>query len=108
MANYDLQLVADGAGNDDLVIDPVTGDFVSAPSDEQHIKDTINAFPGWWKQYPADGIGAMQYLGSAGQVQALARAIKLQLEADGYQVNNPKISYAGGQLIINPDATAPV
>ena len=107
MVNTDLQLIPDGNGNDDLYIDPVTGDFAIALSDEQHIKDNINAFPGWWKQYPADGVGAMQYLGSAGQVQALARAIKLQLQADGYQVNNPKISYSGGQLIINPDATAP-
>lgn len=105
MANFDFKLVPDGNGNDDLYIDPDTGDFVIESSDEQHVQDTINAFPGWWKQFPADGVGARAYLGSSGQIQALSRNIKIQLQADGYTVNNPKISYAGGQLTINPDAT---
>ena len=107
MVNMDFLLAPDGIGHDDLYIDPFTGDFVIGASDEQHIKDTVNAFPGWWKQYPADGVGAMRYLGSAGQIQALARSIKLQLQSDGYQVNNPQVSHIAGQLIINPDATPP-
>jgi hypothetical protein len=105
MANYDFQLVPDGDGNDDLYIDPNTGDFVIVASDEQHIKDTVNAFPGWWKQNPADGIGARAYLGSSGQIQALSRQIRLQLQSDGYTVGNPKIVYNGSLLTINPDAS---
>lgn len=105
MANYDFKLVPDVNGNDDLFIDPETGDFVIAASDEQHIEDTIRAFPGWWKQYPADGVGVRSYVGSSGQAQALSRNIKIQLQADGYTVNNPQISFVGGQLLINPDAT---
>ena len=105
MANYDFKLVPDGNGNDDIYIDPETGDFVIEASDEQHVKDTINAFPGWWKQYPADGVGARAFLGSSGQIQVLNRSIKIQLQADGYTVNNPQISFAGGQLSINPDAS---
>lgn len=105
MANYDFQLLPDGNGNDDLFIDPVTGDFVIVASDQQHIEDTIAAFPGWWMQYPADGVGARAFLGSSGQIQNLARQIKLQLQSDGYTVKNPKVSYVGGFLDINPDAT---
>jgi hypothetical protein len=106
MANYDFQLVPDGNGNDDIYIDPVTGDFVIVTSDQQHIKDTVATFPGWWKQYPADGVGAFAYLGSAGQIQQLSRSIKLQLQNDGYTVKNPQINYnPGGQLTINPDAS---
>lgn len=105
MANFDFKMVNDPGGNDDLYIDPEQGDFAIAPSDEQHIKDTINAFPGWWKQYPADGVGAWSYSGSSGQAQSLVRSIKLQLQSDGYQVNNPQVSFIGGSLIINPDAT---
>lgn len=105
MANYDFKLVPDGNGNDDLFIDPETGDFVIEASDGQHIQDTVMAFPGWWKQFPADGVGARGFLGSSGQIQALNRLMKIQLTADGYTVNNPKISYIGGELFINPDAT---
>ena len=99
MANYDLFLV----GND-IYIDPYTGDFAIAGSDEQHIMDTIAAFPGWWKQNPADGVGVFAYQNSSGQNQVLARNIIQQLQSDGYQCNNPIISQTpGGQLTINPN-----
>lgn len=82
------------------------GDFLLGDSDEQHIQDTINAFPGWWKENPGDGVGAMQYLNSSGTEQSLTRAIKLQLQSDGYNVNNPQAVLTGKQLIITPNATA--
>lgn len=83
------------------------GDFIMGDSDEQHIQDTVNAFPGWWKENPSDGVGALQYLNAAGNTQALSRAIKIQLQSDGYSVNNPQIQFENGkQLIINPNATA--
>ena len=37
------------------------GDFAISESDNQHIADTLNAFPGWWKENPADGIGVFAY-----------------------------------------------
>lgn len=43
-ANQDIALM-----HNDLLIR--NGDFVIGESDEQHIMDTINAFPGWWKEY---------------------------------------------------------
>jgi hypothetical protein len=89
--------------NNDVYI--VDGDFAITESDTQHIADTINAFPGWWKEYPADGVGVFQYINSAGQNQTLKRAIQIQLTSDGYKVSNPAVSIdASGQLIVNPNA----
>ncbi len=96
---YDLVLV----GND-LYIDPEQGDFVIGLSDEQHVQDTISAFPGWWKQNPADGVGVFAYQNSSGQNQVLARVMIQQLQADGYQCNNPVITQTpAGKLTIDPN-----
>jgi hypothetical protein len=89
-------------GNDLMIAD---GDFVIALSDDQHIIDTINAFPGWWKENPPDGVGALQYLNSSGQEQTIQRAVKIQLQSDGYSVNSPVATTAGGTVTIQPNAT---
>ena len=89
--------------NDLLIID---GDLAISYSDEQHVADTINAFPGWWKQNPADGVGVFAYMESSGQEQALSRSVKIQLQSDGYQVGNPSLSIDNsGTITMNPDAT---
>jgi hypothetical protein len=95
----DIQLT-----NNDLVIDG--GDFIYGSSDSQHIQDTLNAYPGWWKENHADGVGVRSYLNSSGLIQSLARSISIQLTSDGYDVNNPDISFDNsGKLIIQPNAT---
>jgi hypothetical protein len=97
--NQDIAL----EGNDLLVLD---GDLAISYSDEQHIADTLNAFPGWWKENPADGVGLFAYTSSAGQEQTLSRSMKLQLKSDGYQVANPQVSIDNsGKLKVNPNAT---
>jgi hypothetical protein len=91
--------------NDDLAIN-AQGDFYFEPSDQDHIQDTINAWPGWWKQYPLDGVAVLSYLKSSSGQQLLARQIKVELNSDGYQVNNPVIAYGtDGSLTITPNAT---
>lgn len=97
---YDIQY---GDNGDLLVVD---NDLVYDVSDEQHIEDTINAAPGWWKENYPDGVNIRSYLNSDGQAQVLARAIKIQLESDLYTVDNPLIQFnASGQLIIQPNAS---
>jgi hypothetical protein len=99
--NYDLQLQ-----DNDLYIDPLAGDFVIVPSDEQHIADNLTAFAGWWKENPADGVGILQFANSSGQEQAIQRLIKYNLQQDGYQTDTPLITRAAnGTLTINPNAT---
>lgn len=86
----------------DLVIQ--RDDFVYGQSDAQHIQDTINAFPGWWKENFTDGVGVADYLNSSGREQQLSRNIKIQLQSDGYTVNNPQILIVGSTIKINPNA----
>ena len=84
------------------------GDFIITESDEQHVADTINAFQGWWKEFPADGVGIFKYLNSGGQEQVLSRSIKINLSSDGYIVNNPSVQTdENGMLTVNPNATRP-
>lgn len=90
--------------NDDLQI--VNGDFVIDFSDQQHIADTINAYAGWWKEFPTDGVGIQLYQNSSAGGQQLARKIKIELEKDGYKVDNPVIEFGSdGKLNIYPNAT---
>ena len=82
------------------------GDLSINFSDEQHIQDTINAIPGWWKEFPLDGVAVIKYINSPGGGQLLAREIKVELENDGYTVHNPVIQFSQeGKLTIIPNAT---
>ena len=62
----DFQLI-----NNDLTI--VNGDFAIAESDNQHLYDIINSFPGWWKEFPQVGVGIQNYVNSSGKQQELSR-----------------------------------
>jgi hypothetical protein len=79
-AYEDFLLDADG----DLLIQD--GDFVIGLSDEDHMQDLIESFVGWWKEFPAVGVGIKQFQASAGQEQVIERNIKLQLQGDGYDI----------------------
>lgn len=99
MARKDIAIGDDG----DLVIKD--GDFVIAPSDQQHIEDIIQAQPGWWKEFSQVGVGIDDYQQSTGKMAEIASKIKLQLQADGYIVENPNITQApDGTLTIQPNA----
>lgn len=97
---FDLQL----DDNNALIVKD--NDWVFGLSDQQHVKDTINSNPGWWKENFSDGVGVRNYQSGAGQQQVLARSIKQQLESDLYQVGIPFVQYnSDGTLIVNPNAT---
>lgn len=75
-------------------------------SDEQHIQDTINCAPGWWKENFADGVNIRSYLKSSGKEQFLSRKIKIELEKDLYTVSVPRVEiFPNGKMIIEPNAT---
>ena len=89
---------------DDLYIDPSTGDFALMDSDIQHIDDIIHAAPGHWKEFPHVGCEIFKYLNGK-NTQEIERIIKIQLQADGYQVDRPEIKFtSGGDLTIKPNA----
>lgn len=95
---YDFLL--DSKGN--LLIQ--NGDLVVGPSDAQHVADTINAFPGWWKQYPNDGVGISSYYKARIEKQDLINKMRQQLENDGYRLFNPTVTMIDNKLTVNPDA----
>jgi hypothetical protein len=78
--------------NNDLAIDATTGDFLLADSDPQHVQDIINSYAGWWKEFPTLGVGVKRFLGASGGVQVVKRAIKIQLNSDGYRADKVVIS----------------
>ena len=80
-------------------------DLVIVESDEQHIADTINAVPGWWKENYPDGVAIMRYLKGRNVQQELSRSIKLQLTSDQYNAR-PIIGYdTAGNLQVDPNVT---
>lgn len=87
----------------DLIIKD--GDFKVSDSDEQHITDIITSYPGWWKEFPQVGCSVADYQNSSGKQQELASKIKLQLQADDFTVDRPRIvQNENGTLTINPNA----
>lgn len=89
----------------DILIVVVDSDISYILSDVQHVEDTINAAPGWWKENPSDGVNIRAYLNSDGQAQVLARSISVQLQSDLYIVTNPQVNFdSTGKLLINPNA----
>ena len=98
MDRYDVQYDSGG-------LQVVNNDLVYGISDTQHVEDTINAAPGWWKENFPDGVNIRAYLNSTGQEQVLARSIKIQLTSDLYTVLNPKVYFQDSKLIVEANAT---
>jgi len=97
MARTDLYL-----SENDIVVS--NNDLSIVESDTQHVQDTINAHWGWWKEFWASGVGVSSYLKSKAQ-QELIRAIKIELEADGYN-SSPIVSFSSNSnLTISPNVS---
>lgn len=91
--------------DDDLYIDPVLGDFVMVPSDNQHIKDILQSYPGWWKNAIQLGAGLPALLKGKINVALVESRVKSQLESDGYKVGRPKVTISpNGVTNIIPNA----
>ena len=97
MVRTDLML-----NNGDIVFSD--SDLILIESDDQHIADTINACPGWWKENFTDGVGIIKYLKGRNVQQELARSMKLNLQSDGYKCS-PQIGFVNGNLTVNTNVT---
>ncbi len=87
----------------DLVIR--NGDFVIAPCDNQNVLDIIVSNPGWWRKYPACGVGIQNYQSGSGQQQQLESNIRLQLIADGFNVQSVTATPSNESFIIKANVT---
>ena len=75
----------------DLYINPVSGDFEISPSDTRSVQLILDSYAGHWKQFPLVGVGMKRKLSATGSTQLLSRAIKLQMKADGFRIDNVTI-----------------
>jgi len=73
--------------NDDNSFRLINGDFVALTSDTQHIKDILEAAPGHYKEFPTLGANVPAQLNGIVD-QKFRRKLKLQLESDGYDIND--------------------
>ena len=90
--------------NNELFV--INGDFAYAESDTQHVIDTMNAMPGWWKENPIDGVGIILYSKASSSLSELNRSVQLQLISDGYKVDGAVFDLTiAGELTINHNAT---
>jgi len=97
---YDVQLDGDNG-----LLFSVAGDFIIKPSDEQHIKDMINAAPCTWKPTPTSGVNIKKYLGGNTDLQELGKNLRLQLQSDLYIANPLPVLGTDGILYPNPNVT---
>ena len=81
--------------NNDLFIDPATGDFQVTESDTRHVADIVESFVGWWKESPTVGVGVFQSSAASGNIQRISREVKIQMTGDGYKVTGIEIDKEG-------------
>jgi len=80
----------------DLLIEQ--GDWLIADSDQQHIQLLLTSMPAEWKENPETGVGLT--LSQHGAIDGFVkRTIAVQLEADGFKLDNLQITEKG--LIID-------
>ena len=81
----DLKVTEDGQ---DVFINTATGDFDTFNSDFQHQMDIILANKGAYKEFPAIGASAKNYINSSSQFTTLQRGVRANLESDGYKLKD--------------------
>jgi hypothetical protein len=97
MARQDLY--TDGETKD-LVIDTLSGDFITRESDTAHIDAIVNTSVGQWKQSPLLGVGIFTFLNAPGGLQTAKRITQKQLESDGYDAEKITANSDGSLNII--------
>ena len=77
---------------DNLLIDD--GDWLVGDSHQQHIQLLLTSMPGEWKENPETGVGLA--LSQKGAIDGFfKRTIAVQLEADGFKLDNLEITEKG-------------
>jgi len=87
-----MAMVKDIELNDELDLTIENGDFKISESDQTHVISIIKSYTGAFKQFPLVGVGIDYYIASSGTQQVIKRNITVQMEADGYKVNEVSIS----------------
>lgn len=76
--------------DDDLRIE--NGDFVIGKSDQQNIRNIVQAQRGQFYHTPLIGVGILDEMNSAATVQSLKNRIKTNLKLDNYESDGIEIA----------------
>lgn len=82
---------------DDYDLEIENGDFVISNSDERHIEHLLISKQGEWKNSPLTGCD-IQKAQNGGITRMLDRHIRIQMEADGFQLEKLTINPQGIQI----------
>jgi len=89
----------------DFLLDTVTGDLAfengdlkAGNSDKQHQRLLLVCDKGNYKEFPATGVGAFNYLESEDAADFL-REVRTQFKADGMTIN--KLAFEDGKLKVD-------
>lgn len=93
----------------DLILDGNTllirnGDLVIGEADNQHITDILTAEKGEYKRNPEIGVGSNNFINSPIDVQNIKQIVSLNLELDGFTVQEVEVRKDGDTLTIIPYA----
>ena len=93
---YDIEL--------DTTYMNANNDIAWTESDVRHVRATIDANKGEYKQFPSDGVAITKYLNSSGMELVIKREVMIELQKDKYPCDNPLVSYnTSGEVIVNPN-----
>jgi hypothetical protein len=76
---------------DNLDLRIENGDFFVSESDQNHVMLILKSYIGAYKQFPLIGLGIDRFEAASISAQSLKREISIQLENDGYNVQDIKI-----------------
>ena len=79
---------------DDGDLDLSTGDLRYVESDGQHQKDILLSHKGFYKEYPAIGVGIKDYINETNP-EELLRTIKKEFASDGMKVTKVTLTARG-------------
>lgn len=77
-------MITDFIHNDDLEIR--SGDLLLEESEQQHIKDIVEANKGEYRQNPLVGVAILNVLNGSETIDSISKRIALQLEFDNFNV----------------------
>ena len=78
------------------------GDLKIGFSDDQNVYDIMISEKGEYKRTPQIGVGAMNYQNANVDILAIKNNVRLNLEIDGFKVQDVEVDTSTDNIIINP------
>jgi hypothetical protein len=79
-------------------------DLVIGESDNQNIADIIESEKGEFKRTPQIGVGSNNFINSPMDAENIKSIVTLNLQLDGFTVQDVEVEISGNDLVITPYA----